>query len=180
MPRGKCRVAREGGLRRHATIYCTCQRRRSYCSALVQAGPGVPDPALRKTGGELSGGRGLWCVWVGARGPSSAAAHLRLAPTASGSGTWPVFIDPRSQTRIASLASRSRAEQGHGHPHPSAGRSGRSGARHATGTGPALRRAGWHGESERHRPCTVVCTCLPWLAFWFRCPDQSERRSISS
>ncbi|KAJ1298141.1 hypothetical protein BS78_01G430800 [Paspalum vaginatum] len=47
----------------------------------------------------------------GARGPS---AHLRLPPrpAAAGSRTWRVFIDPRSQTSLASLASRSRADQG--------------------------------------------------------------------
>jgi hypothetical protein len=103
--------------------------------------------------------------------PVSAPAS---APTASGSGTWPVFIDPRSETKLASLASRSRADQGrpHGPTRPSGGRSGLDRAAFDTALRAAARHAG-HGESEP-RFCLYAYALL---AFWFRCPPSAWDRT---
>jgi len=119
---------------------------------MTASSPGRLGPCPRcRTGDETDPQRGRgWGT-----PPVSAPA---AAPTASGSGTWPVFIDPRSETKLASLASRSRADLGR--PHPSVGRSEPAwlhaafDAALATASGSAARRPRRKGATVLSvRPC---------------------------
>ena len=118
---------------------------------------------LRETEEPSAGGDGA--EGVGARAPGQSrpvSSAPAAAPTASGSGTWPAFTHPRSQTGLPVWSpDRAQARATHA-PAASAGRSDRS------GLPLALRSTRRHRAGrERQRGTAAESEARP---FWFRCP----------